>query len=60
MSTVVRETTPGTLCQYCSADTQELGMLVAGATGHDNRLLLKPTHQNRLLMFCDRITVCSR
>lgn len=33
MMTMVRETEPGTLCQYCSADTQALGMLVAGATG---------------------------
>ena len=33
MQTMVRETTPGTLCQYDSADTQALGMLVAAATG---------------------------
>jgi CubicO group peptidase (beta-lactamase class C family) len=34
MGTMERETTPGTLCKYCSADTQALGMLLAGATGH--------------------------
>jgi CubicO group peptidase (beta-lactamase class C family) len=33
MSTMERETTPGTLCKYNSADTQALGMLLAGATG---------------------------
>ena len=33
MSTMVRETTPGTLCRYDSADTQALGLLLAGATG---------------------------
>ena len=33
MATMQRETTPGTLCKYCSADTQALGMLLAGATG---------------------------
>lgn len=33
MATMVRETTPGTLCRYDSADTQALGMLVSGATG---------------------------
>ncbi len=33
MQTMERETTPGTLCQYDSADTQALGMLVAAATG---------------------------
>lgn len=33
MQTMVCETTPGTLCQYDSADTQALGMLVAAATG---------------------------
>jgi CubicO group peptidase (beta-lactamase class C family) len=33
MSTMKRETKPGTLCKYNSADTQALGMLLAGATG---------------------------
>ena len=33
MSTMTRETTPGTLCKYNSADTQALGMLLAGASG---------------------------
>lgn len=33
MSTMERETEPGTLCKYNSADTQALGMLLAGATG---------------------------
>jgi CubicO group peptidase (beta-lactamase class C family) len=33
LQTLVCETTPGTLCQYDSADTQALGMLGAAATG---------------------------
>ena len=33
IATIVRATTPGTLCMYNSADTQALAMLVAGATG---------------------------
>jgi CubicO group peptidase (beta-lactamase class C family) len=33
MSTTVRETKPGTVCKYDSADTMALGMLLAGATG---------------------------
>jgi CubicO group peptidase (beta-lactamase class C family) len=33
MSTIVRQTTPGSLCMYDSADTQALAMLVSGATG---------------------------
>ena len=33
MTTMVRETAPGTLCQYDSADTQALGMLLTAATG---------------------------
>ena len=33
LATMVRETDPGTLCQYNSADTQALGALLVGATG---------------------------
>jgi CubicO group peptidase (beta-lactamase class C family) len=33
IATIVRATTPGTLCMYNSADTQALAMLVAGASG---------------------------
>ncbi len=33
LATMVRETTPGTLCQYNSADTQALGAILVGATG---------------------------
>jgi CubicO group peptidase (beta-lactamase class C family) len=33
MKTMIRETEPGSVCQYNSADTQALGMLVRGATG---------------------------
>lgn len=33
LATMVRETTPGSLCQYNSADTQALGALLVGATG---------------------------
>ena len=33
MASMPRETEPGTRCMYNSADTQALGMLVAGATG---------------------------
>ncbi len=33
MRTLVRETAPGTLCQYSSADTQALGMLLRRVTG---------------------------
>ena len=33
MAEMVRESAPGTICRYNSADTQALGMLIAGATG---------------------------
>lgn len=33
MGDMVRESAPGTICRYNSADTQALGMLIAGATG---------------------------
>lgn len=33
MSTMVRESEPGTVCQYDSADTQALGMMLKAATG---------------------------
>ena len=33
MASMPRETEPGTRCMYNSADTQALGMLIAGATG---------------------------
>ena len=34
MKTMVSEREAGTFCRYNSADTQALGMLIAGATGH--------------------------